>query len=355
MSTFRFANPVALVLVIPVVLIAVYVTAKRRHAVLYSSVEILRDLPVTFAQKLRRLLPWIKLTGLILITVALARPQLGREETRIRTEGIAIEMCVDKSGSMQALDFSLNNEQVNRLDAVKGVFHDFVAGDDRFAGRPDDLIGLISFGGFANAICPLTLDHGALLEVLSTVKIPEPIYDSNNNIINEKLLQEEQATAIGDALALAVDRLKDAEAKSKIIVLLSDGENTAGVITPEEAADAAVEFGIKVYSIGVGSTGLAPFPAIDRYGRTVLTAQRVRLDETTLKDIAKRTGGQYFNAKDTAALEHVYSEIDNLEKTEIEGRLYVEYREIFGYPMSIGLGCLLLTLILASTRLRGLP
>ncbi len=355
MSTFRFANPVTLLLLIPVILIAVYVTAKRHHAVLYSNVELLRDLPVTFAQQIRRLLPWTKLLGLILITVALARPQLGREETRIRAEGIAIEMCVDKSGSMQALDFSLDNEQLNRLDAVKSVFHDFVAGDDKFVGRPDDLIGLISFGGFANAVCPLTLDHGALLEVLSTVKIPEPIYDSNHNIINEKLLQEEQATAIGDALALAVDRLKDAEAKSKIIVLLSDGENTAGVISPDEATVAAVEFGIKVYSIGVGSTGLAPFPTIDRYGRTVLTAQQVRLDETTLKGIAEKTGGMYFNAKDTAALKQVYSEIDSLEKTEIEGRLYVEYREVFGYPMSIGLGCMLLTLILASTRLRGLP
>ena len=355
MNTFRFASPLALLLLIPVLGIAVFVAVRRRNAVLYSSVALLRDLPVTFAQRMKRLLPWIRIFGLTAITIALARPQFGREETRVRTEGIAIEMCVDKSGSMQALDFSLNNEQVNRLDAVKSVFRDFVACDDEFGGRPDDLIGLISFGGFANAVCPLTLDHGALLEVLSTVKIPEPIYDSNNRILNEKLLQEEQATAIGDALALAVDRLKDAESKSKVIVLLSDGENTAGVISPDQAADAAVEFGIKVYCIGVGSTGMAPFPGVDRFGRTVLAAQQVRLDEATLKSIAEKSGGKYFNAKDTEALKQVYAEIDKLEKTEIEGQLYTEYRESFGYPMLIGVACVLLTLILESTRLRSLP
>lgn len=355
MSTFRFATPMALLLLIPVLAIGIYLALKRRHAVQYSSVKLLRDLPVTMAQRVRRLLPWINLLGLVLITVALARPQLGKEETRIRTEGIAVEMCVDKSGSMQALDFTLDNQQVNRLDTVKSVFREFVAGGDEFSGRPDDLIGLISFGGFATAVCPLTLDHGALLEVLSTVKIPEPIYDSNHRIINEQLLEEEMATAIGDALALGVARLKDAESKSKVIVLLSDGENTAGIISPEEAIDAAVEFGIKVYSIGVGSTGLAPFPVEDRFGRTVLAPQQVKLDEATLKSIAEKTGGQYFNAKDTETLKQVYAEIDKLEKTEIEGRLYTEYRETFVYPMLAGLSCVLLTLVLGSTRLRGLP
>ena len=355
MNTFRFATPMALLLLIPVLAIGIHVALKRRHAVQYSSVKLLLDLPVTMAQRIRRLLPWVNLLGLVLIAVALARPQLGKEETRIRTEGIAVEMCVDKSGSMQALDFTLDNEQVNRLDAVKSVFREFVAGGDEFSGRQDDLIGLISFGGFATAVCPLTLDHGALLEVLSTVKIPEPIYDSNHRIINEQLLQEEMATAIGDALALGVARLKDAESKSKVIVLLSDGENTAGIISPEEAIDAAVEFGIKVYSIGVGSTGLAPFPVEDRFGRTVLAAQQVKLDEATLKSIAEKTGGQYFNAKDTETLKQVYAEIDKLEKTEIEGRLYTEYRETFEYPMLAGLCCVLLTLLLRSTRLRGLP
>ena len=280
---------------------------------------------------------------------------MGREEFRIRTEGIAVQMCIDRSGSMQALDFPVDGQQVNRLTAVKSVFHDFVAGNDDFDGRPDDLIGLVAFGGFATALCPPTLDHGALLDVLQGVEIPKPIRDDQGRVINERLLQEEQATAIGDALALAVDRLKDLESKSKVIVLLSDGENTAGVISPEDAADAAAQFGIKIYAVGVGTTGMAPYPGVDIFGRSVLQAQPVRLDEVTLKMLAKKTGGQYFNAQDTKALKRVYAEIDQLEKTEVEGRLYTEYREVFGFPMVSGVLCVLACIILDATWLRSLP
>ena len=169
------------------------------------------------------------------------------------------------------------------------------------------------------------------------------------------MLQEEQATAIGDALALSVARLKDTEAKSKVVVLLSDGSNTAGIIPPEDAAEAALEFGIKVYCIGIGSNGFAPFPMQDRNGRVFLQKQRVELDESTLRMIAKKTEGQYYSAKNTEALREVYAEIDKLEKTEIEGKLYTEYREVFGYPMMLGLFCILGTVLLNSTRLRGLP
>ncbi|MEO2019372.1 MAG: VWA domain-containing protein, partial [Fuerstiella sp.] len=293
--------------------------------------------------------------GLILVIAALARPQLGREEFRIRTEGIAVQMCIDRSGSMQALDFPVDGQQVDRLTAVKSVFHDFVAGNDDFDGRPDDLIGLVAFGGFATALCPPTLDHGALLQVLQSVEIPKPIRDDQGRIINERLLQEEQATAIGDALALAVDRLKDLDSKTKVIVLLSDGENTAGVISPEDAADAAAQFGIKIYAVGVGTTGMAPYPGVDIFGRSVLQAQRVRLDEATLKLLAEKTGGQYFNAQDTEALKRVYAEIDQLEKSEVEGRLYTEYREVFGFPMVSGVLCVLACIILDATWLRSLP
>lgn len=355
MNTFRFQSPLVLLLLIPVLLIGYLAIFRKPPAVLYSSAELLRDLPVTFAQRIRKLMPWLQAVGLVLITFALARPQLGREETRIRTEGIAIQMCVDKSGSMQAMDFELEGRQVDRLTVVKDVFTEFVAGDDDFAGRQDDMVGLISFGGFATAVCPLTLDHGALLEVLDTVKIPEPVYDDQGQILNRQMLQEEQATAIGDALALSVARLKDTEAKSKVVVLLSDGSNTAGIIPPEDAAEAALEFGIKVYCIGIGSNGFAPFPMQDRNGRVFLQKQRVELDESTLRMIAKKTEGQYYSAKNTEALREVYAEIDKLEKTEIEGKLYTEYREVFGYPMMLGLFCILGTVLLNSTRLRGLP
>ncbi len=355
MSTFRFESPFALLLCIPVLAVVCVTAFRRRSAVLYSSVAILKDLPVTLRQRLKRLLPWLRLFGLLLIVVALARPQLGTEESRIRSEGIAIQMCIDRSGSMQALDFPVNGEQVNRLEAVKYVFRKFVAGEDDFTGRPDDLIGLVAFGGFANALCPPTLDHGALLTVLESVEIPGPLKDASGRVINEQFLREEQATAIGDALALAVDRLKGIKAKSKVIVLLSDGGNTAGVVLPEDAAIAAEEFGIKVYCIGVGSTGFAPVPAIDPFGRRVLQQARVELDEATLKGIAEKTNGSYFNAKDVDGLKDVCAEIDKLEKTEVESHLYTTYRELFTYPLFSGLGCVLLTLLVGNTWLRGLP
>src|SRR5690606_12672744 len=187
-------------------------------------------------------------------------------EFRIRTEGIAIEMCIDRSGSMQAVDFQIHGRSVNRLEAVKHVFRDFVGGDGELPGRPDDLIGLIAFGGFAEALCPQTLDHGALLQILDGVDFPKPIRDREGRVINEQLLEEELQTALGDAVALAVDRLKDVPAKSRVIILLSDGENTAGIIEPADAAKAAREFGIRIYSIGVGSTGMAPFPGRDLFG-----------------------------------------------------------------------------------------
>jgi len=355
-TSFRFQAPIWLWLLILVIAFGVWsIRRDRRSAVLYSNVELLHGLPVTLAQRLKKCLPWMRILGMVLIVFALARPQSGKEEFRIRTEGIAIEMCLDRSGSMQALDFPVDGERVNRLDAVKKVFREFVAGEGDFDGRPDDLVGLVVFGGFADAKCPPTLDHGALLEVLDTVKIAEPVRDKQGRVINERLWQEEQATAIGDAIAVAVDRLKDVKSKSRVIVLLSDGENTAGVVEPEDAAEAAAAFDIRIYSIGVGTTGMAPFPVVDAFGREVLQAQPVRLDEETLTSLAEKTGGRYFNAQDTEALADVYAEIDRLEKTETEGRLYTEYREVFQSLMLPGIACVLLQLGLSSTRFRGLP
>ena len=354
--TFRFQDPLAMLLLVPLMACGLWAFRRQRQrAVLYSNVELLRELPVTFAQRCRRLLPWLRLIGMGLIVVAVARPQYGREEFRVRTEGIAIEMCIDRSGSMQALDFSVGGDRLNRLEAVKRVFRTFVVGEGPFAGRPDDLIGLVAFGGFADALCPPTLDHGALLEVLDSVQIPEPVMDRRGRIINEALLQEEQSTAIGDAIAVAVDRLKDLRTKSRVIVLLSDGESNAGVVTPAQAAEAAAAFGIRIYAIGVGSTGKAPFPMTDRFGRRVLRPQMVRLDEDTLKGLADKTGGRYFNARDTQSLAEVYAEIDQLEKTQTEGRLFTEYREIFQSWMLPGVACVLLEIALSTTRFRSLP
>lgn len=356
MTAFRFQDPFWILMLIPLVLLAWWaVRRNRRTAVLFSDISLLKTLPVTAMQQVKKAVPWLRVLGLVLVILALARPQKGRDEFRVRTEGIAMEMCIDRSGSMQAMDFQIDGKRANRLDAVKKVFRDFVAGGDDLPGRPDDLIGLVVFGGYADAKCPLTLDHGALLEVLKATEIPKPIHDRKGRVVNEDLLQEEMMTAIGDAIMVGVDRLKDSKAKSKVIVLLSDGKHNIGAVTPEEAAEAAKEYGIKVYTIGVGSTGMAPFPAEDAFGRKLLIKQPVELDETTLRQIAKTTGGKYFNAKNTKTLESIYGEIDKLEKTKSEGKLYTEYRELYQWFMLPGLALVLSQVVLSSTRFRSLP
>ncbi|MGD0383846.1 MAG: VWA domain-containing protein [Thermoguttaceae bacterium] len=356
MMGFRFQDPLWLLLLIPLAAAGLWMLRRRRRvAVLYSSVELLKNLPVTWAQRVKRFLPVVFLAGLALLVVALARPQHGKDEFRIRADAIAIEMVVDRSGSMHALDFELDNKRASRLAVVKNVFRDFVSGEGGLAGRSDDLIGLIDFGGFVETKCPLTFDHGALLQLLDTVKIPEPIIDSQGNIINARLLQEELSTAIGDALATAVERLKPIKAKSKIIILLSDGESNAGVVDPAEAAQAAKTYGIKIYTIGIGTTGFVPVPQEDPFGRQVLVQERVQIDERALKTIADTTGGKYYNAQDTEKLRKIYADIDKLEKTTTEGRLYTEYRELFSYALFPGLGLVLLEMVLSCTRFRSLP
>lgn len=191
--------------------------------------------------------------------------------------------------------------------------------------------------------------------MLDAVKIPEPIKDSQGRVINASLLKEELSTAVGDALALSVERLENVKAKSKVIVLLSDGESNAGVVDPAEAARLAETLGIKVYTIGIGTTGRVPLPAIDAFGRKVLVPQLVRLDEQTLRMIADTTGGKYYNAQNTEALKDVYADIDKLEKTVSEGRIYTEYHELFEYALFPGLMLILAQVVLVSTRFRSLP
>lgn len=356
MNAFRWQDPLWLLLV-PVVLLGVLMGRRQRQAaVIYSSVQLLKTLPVTWRLRVKRALPWLRLLGLVLVVCAVARPQRGLREFRVQTEGIAIQMVLDRSGSMQALDFEIDGQRADRLAVVKKVFRDFVAGGRSMSGRPDDLIGLIAFGGYAEGKAPLTLDHGALLESLDAIEIPRPIRDKRGRIINQRFLEEELATAIGDAVTLAVDRLKDASAKSKAIILLSDGASNAGAVTPAEAAEAAKTYGIKIYCIGIGSTGVVPFPAgEDEFGRVVLQRMEVELDEDTLRMLADTTGGRYFSARDTQTLEQVCAEIDRLEKTATEGRLYTEYVELYLWFLLPGLALILLEVTLSATRFRSLP
>ena len=296
-----------------------------------------------------------RLDRFLLLVVALARPQQGKEEHRVRADGIAIEMCIDRSGSMNAKDFEINGEPASRLEVVRKMFRQFVNGGDGLRGRPDDMIGLIDFGGYVNVKCPLTLDHGALEQLLATVKVAEPVVDAAGRVVNPKLFREDESTAIGDALATAVDRLKAIKAKSKIIILLSDGVSNAGILTPEEAAQIAKTFGIKVYTIGIGSTKQVGVPVENSFGQTVMMPMQVDFDERALKHIADVTDGQYFNAEDTKSLRDVYAAINKLETTVSEGRIYADYRDLYEYALLSGLALLVLQVVLASTRFRTLP
>lgn len=355
LNSFRFAHPLWFLLFLPVFWAWMRTWWQRPRAVTYSSVALVGALPRTFVQHLRPLVASLRWLALGLFIFALARPQQGQEEFRARAEGIAIMMCLDRSGSMRADDFDFRGRPVTRLEAVKQVFRDFVVGKEELPGRPDDFIGLVVFGGFAESLCPLTLDHDTLVATLEPVRLPEPIRDRRGAVLNRELLQEEMQTAIGDALALGIDRIKNATAKSKVIILLSDGENNAGAVTPEAAAATARQLGIKIYSIGIGATenqtrrDLTPFRFFQGQ------PQPSAVDEKTLRHLAEVTEGQYFHASNTRALAEVYGAIDKLEKTTQEGKLYTQYRELYHFCLFPGLVFLLLELVLTSTRFRGLP
>ena len=262
---------------------------QARPAAVFSSVTELRDLPVTRAQRLRRCLPYLYGLGLCLVILGLARPQAGKAESRITGQGIAIELVIDVSGSMEAIDFQLAGKDVSRLEAVKHVIEEFVLGSraSGLSGRADDLVGLVAFGGFADSKCPLTLDHGALVDIVQGLEIPKPIRDSQGRVINAQALQEELATAIGDGVAAAVDRLRGARAKSKVLILLTDGDSNAGVVDPREAARIAAESAIRLYTIGIGRSGTVPIPQEDEFGNRVLVPARFRIDLDLLREMAQ--------------------------------------------------------------------
>ncbi len=329
----------------------------RRPSAVFSSVADLKGLPVTMAQRIRRALPYAYGVGIALVVIGLARPQAGKAESKIRGQGVAIEMVLDVSGSMEAIDFQLNGQDVSRLEAVKHVIEEFVLGSrsSGLPGRPDDLIGLVAFGGFADSKCPLTLDHGALVDIVRGLEVPRPIRDSRGRVINADALKEELATAIGDGVAAGVDRLRGAKAKSKVLILLTDGDSNAGVVDPREAARIANESGIRVYMIGIGRNGTVPIPQEDAFGNRVLVPAQFRIDEELLREMADTGHGKYFHASDSEGLTEVYAEIDKLEKTELEESKYSEYTELFRWFAAPGLALVFLVGLFSETRFRSLP
>lgn len=291
--------------------------------------------------------PFVLLSGLALLVVAAARPRTSLAREKKSVDAIAIAMTVDVSGSMDALDLTPKGERFSRdttrLAVVKKLFAEFVAK------RPDDLIGLVTFGGFASTRCPLTADHEALLQVLRGVQIPSIAVDEHGNAISG----EEQRTAIGDGLATALARLKDAKPKSKIVILLSDGVSNAGAVEPDEAAGAAAKMGVKVYAIGVGTRSRrTPIFGRDIFGRTTIQYADMTFDEKQLKSIAGRTGGMYFPVSDRDSLEKALDEIDQLETTALDADVFNRWREHFTPFLLAGalLAILAVSLSMLATR-----
>jgi Ca-activated chloride channel family protein len=329
----RFQSPWFLLLLAVIPLMGWY--GLRRFAssqIRFSSLHVLGQLKTPKTLLWRRALVFVRCAALGLFILALARPQSGIKSTEISTEGVDIMLCLDTSGSMQALDFKENRLRVPRLDVVKRVVNMFIKG------RKNDRIGMVVFGQEAFTQCPLTLDYGVLISFLEKVEIG----------------MAGDSTAIGSALAVCVKRLKDLQSKSKVIILLTDGRHNAGSITPATAADIAKSFSIKIHTIGVGTEGEAPFLINSVLGQQYVY-QKVDLDEDTLKDVAARTGGKYFRATNTEALEDIYQQIDAMEKTEVTTKDYMEYDELFGWLLIPGLALLLLEIVLANTRLRTIP
>lgn len=313
----------------------------RRPVIRFSSLAGLRLAAGTLRRRLRLILPILRTIALGCLIVAVARPQRADESSRVFAEGIAIQMVVDTSSSMYDIDLSPEDQQVTRLDVVKNVFEKFVEGDEsgELPGRPNDLIGMIRFARYADAVCPLTLDHDNLMAVLGRTRIVE--------------LAEEDGTAIGDGLALAVARLKDLKRTtgsgdqititSRVVILLTDGVNNMGLVTPEQAGELAATYGIKVYTILAGT------------GRRDAIGRHIPVDDRDLRHIADVSGGRFFHARDEGSLERIYAEIDELERTKVEERRFVRWGELSHWLLVTAFACLGLQTLLDSTWLRKIP
>jgi Ca-activated chloride channel family protein len=310
MTGITFANPLFLwLLVIVPGIVAFYVLRQQKTSpsLQLPGLQPFEKAGNTFRNYLRHILFALRAASITLLIIVLARPQKTDKFQNVTTEGIDIILAIDISGSMLARDF-----KPDRLEASKNVATEFISG------RPYDRIGLVVFSGESFTQCPLTTDHAVLINLLREIQ---------SGMI-------EDGTAIGNGLATAVNRIKDSEARSKVIILLTDGVNNRGEISPSTAADIAKTYGIRVYTIGVGTQGTAPYPVQTPYG-VQYQDMPVEIDEAILKDISSKTGGKYFRATDNAKLVQVYSEIDKMEKSKIDVRQYIRKEEKFLIPAII--------------------
>ena len=334
LTEFSFAHPWLLLLLLAIPVLA-WLKGKfgGTAAVTFSTTSMLAEIGSRQRNRAGAFLAGLSYLALALFIIALARPQLGRVTTRVQATGVDIMLVLDVSRSMLAEDFTIGNRRANRIDAVKLVTEQFIRQ------RPNDRIGIVAFAGRPYLVSPLTLDHDWLIRNLERLRI---------GLV-------EDGTAIGSAIASAANRLKDKEAKTKLIVLLTDGDNNAGKVQPLTAAEAAKALGIRIYTIGAGTEGEAPFPLQNAFGRTVYRNVLVKFDEKTLGEIATITNGQYFRATDTNSLRKIFSEIDKMEKTKVEVERTAQYRDLFYYLLIPGIACLLLEILLSQTIWRRLP
>jgi len=330
MKFLRFEDPWFLILF----LIIPYLVWKRKEQITisYSSLEILQNIRAIQVGFLSTIPLILRLFAISLFIMALARPQEGYKRTEILSTGVDIMLALDTSGSMQALDFIKNEKRDTRLAMVKDVVSKFIKN------RTNDRMGMVVFGSEAYTQCPLTLDQNILQSFLSKLDIG----------------MAGDSTAIGSAVGIAVKRLKDLKSDSKLIILLTDGRNNAGNLAPLQAAKTAKAFGIKIHTIGVGTRGKAPFLVNSIFGQRYVY-QEVDIDEGTLKEISKITGGQYFRATDLESLKSIYKQIDQMEKSEVKVFDHSDYTELFHYFLIPAILLLLLEIILSNSILRRIP
>jgi Ca-activated chloride channel family protein len=302
-------------------------------AVEYSDISLARDVARRTRSRIGGIVWLLPIVAAALMIVGLARPQRTDSRTEVTANGIDIVLGLDVSGSMQALDFTVNNYRINRINVVKSVVSKFI--DE----RPNDRIGLIAFAASPYIVSPLTLDHDWLLQNLERVNVG--IGDDG--------------TAIGSAIAAAVNHLRTTSAKSKVVILLTDGVNNSGKISPLAAAEAARALGVKVYTIGVGVRGKAPIPARDEKGRVQIIMAEVDVDEKTLQAVAAETGGKFYRATDTDSLEQIYDQINRYETSAQSIQKFEHVEDLYKWPLYPSLALLGLGVILQQTRFRRLP
>ena len=340
-TALTFARPWLLLLLLAIPLLA-YLRGKRgpAAALTFSSTSTLRAIGRQSAARAGKLLRAVIFATLAIFIIGIARPQLCKSLTQVEASGIDIMLVLDVSGSMLTRDFTIGGEEATRQDAIREVTRKFIEG------RPNDRIGIIAFAGRPYVVSPMTLDHDWLLQNLERVRI---------GLV-------EDGTAIGSAMAAAANRLNDKHSKSRVIVLLTDGENNAGKISPNTAAEAVKALKIHFYAIGAGINGIAPAPIYtsrgpmtDALGNILYQNQRVEFNEAGLKEVARIADGKFYRATDTKSLEEIYNDIDKLEKSTVAVKKYQEYRDLFPFCIMSGCGLLVAQLLLSQTIWKKLP